>query len=146
MLVFLLSRQYMLLLTKLSRHGSRSALPSFKNKCCRPCFGGDYPLNLSISLSGGKETNRDSLSRGDWTGRSSACRPRVQPKGPGPVGDATYGSDSDWTGPPQVLLLNLSSMEGVRPVREWRREPDHWVAFESRVAWKCSPKQVVNSI
>ena len=25
----------------------------------------DYPLNLSILLSGGKETNKDSLSKGD---------------------------------------------------------------------------------
>ena len=25
----------------------------------------EYPLNLSILISGGKETNRDSLSRGD---------------------------------------------------------------------------------
>jgi hypothetical protein len=25
----------------------------------------DYPLNLSISLSGGKETNRDGLSNGE---------------------------------------------------------------------------------
>lgn len=29
----------------------------------------DYPLNLSISLSGGKETNRDSLSNGERTGK-----------------------------------------------------------------------------
>ena len=31
-----------------------------------------YPLNLSISLSGGKETNRDSLSKCDWNGMSPA--------------------------------------------------------------------------
>ena len=30
----------------------------------------DHPLNLSISVSGGKEINRDCLSRGDWTGNS----------------------------------------------------------------------------
>ena len=29
------------------------------------------PLNLSISLSGGKETNKDSPSNGEWTGKSS---------------------------------------------------------------------------
>ena len=29
------------------------------------------PLNLSISISGGKETNRDSLSNGEWSGKSS---------------------------------------------------------------------------
>lgn len=35
-------------------------------------FRRDYPLNLSISVSGGKETNRDSPSRGDRKGKSSA--------------------------------------------------------------------------
>lgn len=30
-----------------------------------------YPLNLSISISGGKETNLDSLSSGERRGRSS---------------------------------------------------------------------------
>ena len=29
-----------------------------------------YPLNLSISLSGGKESNSDSPSNGEWTGKS----------------------------------------------------------------------------
>ena len=32
---------------------------------CRPEIGRGYPLNLSISLSGGKETNKDSLSNGE---------------------------------------------------------------------------------
>ena len=31
----------------------------------------EYPLNLSILLRGGKETNKDSLSKGDWSGKSS---------------------------------------------------------------------------
>ena len=31
----------------------------------------DHPLNLSISVSGGKETNKDCLSSGEWTGKSS---------------------------------------------------------------------------
>lgn len=35
----------------------------------------DYPLNLSISLSGGKETNRDSLSSCERTGNSPAPNP-----------------------------------------------------------------------
>ena len=32
----------------------------------------DYPLNLSISVSGGKETNRDFLSSGERNGMSPA--------------------------------------------------------------------------
>ena len=35
------------------------------NSYFRPQIGRDYPLNLSISLSGGKETNKDSLSNGE---------------------------------------------------------------------------------
>lgn len=31
----------------------------------------DYLLNLSISISRGKETNKDSLSNGEWSGKSS---------------------------------------------------------------------------
>jgi hypothetical protein len=31
----------------------------------------DYPLNLSILLRGGKETNKDSPSNGEWSGKSS---------------------------------------------------------------------------
>ncbi len=31
----------------------------------RPEFRQEHPLNLSISISGGKETNKDSLSNGE---------------------------------------------------------------------------------
>ena len=36
----------------------------------RPEFRQDHPLNLSISISGGKETNQDSPSNGERTGNS----------------------------------------------------------------------------
>ena len=42
----------------------RETLSAFKSNF-RPLIGRDYPLNLSISLSGGKETNKDSLSNGE---------------------------------------------------------------------------------
>ena len=35
----------------------------------------DYPLNLSILIRGGKETNRDSLSSGERKGMSPAPNP-----------------------------------------------------------------------
>lgn len=38
----------------------------------RPRIGQDYPPNLSILLSGGKETNGDSLSSGERSGKSSS--------------------------------------------------------------------------
>jgi hypothetical protein len=44
----------------------------FFNKNFRPRIGRDYPLNLSISISGGKEIKRDSSSSGE--------RKRMSPK------------------------------------------------------------------
>ena len=38
----------------------------------RPQIRRDYPLNLSILISGGKETNKDSLSNGERKGKSPA--------------------------------------------------------------------------
>ena len=43
----------------------------------RPQIRRDYPLNLSISISGGKETNQDSLSNGERTGNSSNFKSRM---------------------------------------------------------------------
>ena len=43
----------------------------------RPQIRRDYPLNLSISISGGKETNQDSPSNGERTGNSSNFKSRV---------------------------------------------------------------------
>ena len=37
----------------------------------RPQIKWEYPLNLSILISGGKETNKDFLSNGEWRGKSS---------------------------------------------------------------------------
>lgn len=44
----------------------------------RPGIGRDHPPNLSISLSGGKETKRDSPSNGERKGKSQASNPRSQ--------------------------------------------------------------------
>lgn len=38
----------------------------------------DYPLNLSILISGGRETNKDSLSNGEWSGKSSNLKSLVE--------------------------------------------------------------------
>ena len=59
-------------------------------KCSSRCDGGqsarasaleiepqirrDHPLNLSISISGGRETNKDSLSNGERSGNSSSLK------------------------------------------------------------------------
>ena len=40
-------------------------------------LGWEDPLNLSILFSGGKETNKDSLSNGEWSGNSSILKSLV---------------------------------------------------------------------
>ncbi|KAG2283593.1 hypothetical protein Bca52824_054813 [Brassica carinata] len=52
------------------RSGPKSLVdPKFST---RPQVRRDHTLSLSISISGGKETNKDSLSNGERTGKSSA--------------------------------------------------------------------------
>ena len=57
------------------------------NQSVGPRLSLDHPPNLSISLGGGRETNQDSLSNGEWSGnrptvgiarpgRRASCRPR----------------------------------------------------------------------
>ena len=51
-----------------SDEGVRPAVVHFTRTAVlisRPQIRRDYPLNLSISISGGKETNEDSLSNGE---------------------------------------------------------------------------------
>jgi len=47
----------------------------------RPQFRRDYPLNLSILIRGGKETNKDSVSSGERTRKSPALNPPVRAAG-----------------------------------------------------------------
>jgi hypothetical protein len=49
-----------------------SAQEFIKNSLLRPQSRQDYPLNLSILISGGKETNKDFLSNGERKETSSA--------------------------------------------------------------------------
>src|SRR6202048_4818294 len=75
--------------------GTRAGLAVFDSSVQRNCRTGretverirpqirkDYPLSLSISLSGGEETNQDFPSNGERTGQSPAgksrgCAPRI---------------------------------------------------------------------
>ncbi len=45
--------------------------PVDRNSRFWPQIRQDYPLNLSILISGGKETNKDSSSNGEWSRNSS---------------------------------------------------------------------------
>ncbi|CAM4575513.1 unnamed protein product [Leuciscus chuanchicus] len=62
----------------------------------RPQIRRDDPLNLSILLSGGKETNKDSLSSGERRGKSPAPNPRPLSRGEGIV---AYGRPLSRRGP-----------------------------------------------
>ncbi len=67
----------------------------------RPRIGRDHPANLSILITGGRETNRDVLGSGERSGRRPNRIPG--PEGPGGCGgDATArgssGSRSAWKG------------------------------------------------
>ena len=106
----------------------------------RPRIRRDYPLNLSISVSGGKETNQDSLSNGERSGNSPA------PNLPARRGGEKCGVQvADWCRGTvaRVLLIVALPLAGVRPM-----ESDGPGVFEpprSRVVWECSPKRVVYS-
>lgn len=107
----------------------------------RPQIRRDNPLNLSILLSGGKETNQDSLSSGERRGKSPAPNPR-------PTGGR--GKCGVWKTACPVSLGGLSPSDrgsargrceaGNGPRRAGVR------SSRSRVVWECSPKRVVNSI
>jgi hypothetical protein len=57
-----------------SERASLSFLIKTKKKRTRPRVRRHYPPDLSISLSGGKETNRDPLSSGERSGKSSGLK------------------------------------------------------------------------
>ncbi|WZZ00103.1 hypothetical protein YC2023_072431 [Brassica napus] len=57
--------------SKLRTRSGPKALDDPKSST-RPQVRRDHPLGLSISISGGKETNKDSLSNGERTGKSPA--------------------------------------------------------------------------
>lgn len=65
------------------KRGSADGAP--RDHIFRPRIRRDYPLDLSISASGGKETNKDSLSSGERTGRSPAPNPVGGSRRPGNV-------------------------------------------------------------
>ena len=68
-----------------------------------PPISQDYPLNLSILLGGGKETNKDSLSNGEWSGKSSDVKSSELSSGEA----RSQGRQS---------LLERSALEGDSPV------------------------------
>jgi len=79
------------------------------------CYVIEYPSDLSILLKGGKETNKDSRSSGEWTGTS-------------PCGKPILGV---------VYLIEAKSLEsdpidGYRPVAQLMTV---WVALLGNAEW-----------
>lgn len=96
----------------------------------------DYPLNLSILISGGKETNWDVLSNGEWSGQSSNLK---SARAYDPCRIVVFGL-RNVEGPSANVLsvLEHAAIEGESPVRI----TFGFVSIDlsaSRVVWECSP-------
>ena len=107
----------------------------------RPQIRRDDPLNLSILLSGGKETNKDSLSSGERRGKSPAPNPR-------PTGGRGKCGVKKTARPASLGGLSPSDRGSARGRCEAGNGPRGAGvrSSRSRVVWECSPKWVVNSI
>ena len=107
----------------------------------RPQIRRDDPLNLSILLSGGKETNQDSLSSGERRGKSPAPNPR-------PAGGRGKCGVRKTACPVSLGGLSPSDRGSARGRCEAGNGPRRAGvrSSRSRVVWECSPKRVVNSI
>lgn len=75
----------------------------------RPQVRRDYPLSLSISISGGEETNQDSLSNGERTGNSPSLES-------GGFAVRIVAWRSVLSGGPGPSLLEWGTREGDSPV------------------------------
>lgn len=78
-----------------------------------PQVGWDYLLNLSISLSRGNETRKDSLSNGERNGKSSSPNPLVY---------STSGECGVW----EVCFLTGADM--LKSIGIWLRSQRGWQA------------------
>ena len=75
-----------------------------------------YPLNLSILISGGKETNKDSPSNGEWSGISSNLKSPL-------LATANCSFEKRFLGGPTApKLLGTARHRGWQP-RLWRGRP-----------------------
>ncbi|KAL0641058.1 hypothetical protein Bca4012_102762 [Brassica carinata] len=89
------------------------------------------PLSLSISISGGKETNKDSLSSGE----------REEPS----LKIGRLGVGVVWKRPQRRTGPKFPG-KGAREVRARRADPVAPRRCLSRVVWECSPNRAVNSV
>lgn len=97
--------------------GSSAARGPWRAACgslnCRPQVRRGYPLNLSISLSGGKETNRDSSSSCERTGKS----PAPNSAAPQPLENVVFGRvrlSGRTEGEPKSILNGATARRGCQ--------------------------------
>ena len=81
----------------------------------------EYPLNLSILLSGGQETNKDSLSTGEGSGKSSSLKSGTS------VFELWPMEISPWWCQVQVVV-GTACPRGLKP-RSWSDKPPHRKVF-----------------
>ena len=95
----------------------------------------DHPLNLSISINGGRETNHDSPSNGERSEKSSNLKFPVQSIGELWLGEATFAMSSAVEDD-----LERQVGEGDSLVH------DAATVFRESGFLECCPKWVANSI
>ena len=83
----------------------------------------DYPLNLSILISGGKETNKDSPSNGEWSGTSSNLKSPL-------LAAANCSLEERFQGECAVLKLL-----GTAHRRGWQSRTRYCASFTMRFLW-----------
>ena len=83
----------------------------------------DYPLNLSILISGGKETNKDSPSNGEWSGISSNLKSLL-------LATANCSLEKRFQGECAVLKLL-----GTAHRRGWQSRTWYCASFTMRFLW-----------
>ena len=131
--------------------GSPSVLPSVSQKVKKkffffffffpePQIRRDHPLNLSILISGGRETNKDSPSNGERSGNSSSLK------------SLALHARELWAGRGSRAQTGAVEVDLERHVREGESPVcdtaglGRYCLRRVGVVWECSPKWVVNSI
>ena len=99
----------------------------------------DNPLNLSILIRGGKETNKDSPSNGEWSGKSSIW------KSISSTGHRVVAYRRTISCNLGISSLEWGIIEGENPVYD-PKLATYDVCSLSRVVWDCSSKWVVSFI
>lgn len=102
----------------------------------QPQIRWEYPLNLSILISGGKENNSDSTSNGEWRWKSSDLKSCFV---------KWNASCSLWWRSTNVWRVVVKIIQGKGSQRAWKPRWHHYmlkpiseIVTSSRAVWDCS--------